>query len=109
MDVDREDDGAEDDLDEDDSQLGLTAAGCPRKRRNPLTAPLQLHVREAYPGFMETNQARYQHLANLVASMRHFSAIRDDAGLAAVLATLLQAEVRPCFALLQHLNVFLVL
>ena len=60
-----------------------------RKRRS------RQHIfeqRRPYPGFQFTESIRYQHIHNLVACVRHYEAIRDDASLAAVLATLLQSE-----------------
>jgi hypothetical protein len=78
-------DGEVDDLLE---MWGVTSNGGRQKRK----ARIHYDARKIHPGFIYTDSIKQQHMANLVTSMRHFDAIRDDASLAAVLATLLEAQ-----------------
>lgn len=85
---------SEDEALKEDVNEFLTAWGANNdKRRKRLRASVNYEPRRAYPGFQFTETVRHQHIVNLVACMRHFEATRDDASLAAVLGTLLQAEV----------------
>ena len=95
-DMDSEDDPLKAEVDELLSSWGVNSDN-PRKRK----ASVKFEPARAYPGFQFADCVRHQHLVNLVACMRHFEAIRDDASLAAVLATLLQAEVRIVFITVQ--------
>jgi len=67
---------------------GVTSDGGRQKRK----AKIHYDARKIHPGFIYTDSIKHQHLANLVTSMRHFDAIRDDPSLAAVLAMLLEAQ-----------------
>lgn len=66
---------------------GVTAGG-----RRPKRARYSFNVSRAYPGFQFADSVRHQVVSTLVAGARHFAATRNDAALAATLATLLQAE-----------------
>ena len=55
---------------------------------------------QAYPGFQYSESIRFQYIHTLVSCMRHFNATTSDHALAAVLATLLQVEVRCVYCLL---------
>ena len=79
-------------LDEEVDNL-LESWGVTSDERRKRKATVQFDPRKVYPGFIYTDSIKHQHLSNLVACMRHFNAIRDDASLAAVLATLLEAQV----------------
>lgn len=59
-----------------------------RKAQGGGTAP------EDSAGFLNSYRARMQHVSNLVAAMRHHDSVGDDASLAHVLTTLMQATVR---------------
>jgi hypothetical protein len=82
------------DLDEEAEHLleiwGVTGDGGRQKKRK--VARFSYNPGRAHPGFIFTDHIRHQHLANLVTCMRHFDAVRDDAALAAVLATLLEVQ-----------------
>jgi hypothetical protein len=68
---------------------GVSGDGGRQKRK---AARVQYDARKVHPGFIYTDNIKKQYLANLVICMRHFDAIRDDASLAAILATLLEAQ-----------------
>lgn len=67
---------------------GVTSDGGRQKRK----AKIHYDARKVHPGFIYTDNIKHQHMANLITCMRHFDAIRDDASLAAILATLLEAQ-----------------
>jgi len=70
--------------------------GARKRRRGQMSTWASGRLLDAHRGFIGTEKLRYQHLSLLVTAMRHFNAICDDASLALVLGTLLQAEVSSC-------------